>query len=71
MKRVNEYVNALQILCSVMSLDCTKILDEIHPTLTEATVSKSISDNTLESLQHSIRSLKLEKLNRLKKVRYS
>jgi hypothetical protein len=54
-----------------MSLDCTKILHEIHPTLTEATVSKSISDNTLDSLQHSIRSLKLEKLNRLKKVRYS
>ena len=58
-------------MTSVMALDCGKILSEVHPTLTKTTKSKSISDNTLESLKLTIESLNLEKRKRLKKVIYS
>ena len=67
-KIVDKYVSEVHSLTSVMALDCQKILSEVHPTLTKTTKSKSISDNTLESLKLTIESLNLEKRKRLRKV---
>ncbi|KAJ7552872.1 hypothetical protein O6H91_06G073700 [Diphasiastrum complanatum] len=68
--KVLECVNAVHTLCAVLGLDFFKTVTEVHPSLDESgsTQAKSISNDTLNRLSHTIQSLQQEKKQRLLKL---
>lgn len=69
--KVLEYINEVHSLCGVLGLDFGKTVSEVHPSLRETGPGNStnISNNTLDGLAQAILKLKLEKKNRVQKVR--
>lgn len=69
--KVLEYINEVHSLCGVLGLDFGKTVSEVHPSLRETGPGNStnISNNTLDGLAQTILKLKLEKKNRVQKVR--
>ncbi|XP_068663555.1 65-kDa microtubule-associated protein 5 [Aristolochia californica] len=69
-QQVNSYVKLIHELTSMMSMDFTKLLTEVHPSLTDSSdgQSKSISNETLAALVGLVRSLTQEKKERLQKI---
>ena len=63
-----EFVSAVHDLCEVLGMDFQGTVNEVHPSLTDGAMSKSISDDTLSKLARMVISLKEEKSARLQKV---
>lgn len=66
------YVTSVQELCVVLGMDFYQIVTDVHPSLDDSNggQSKSISNDTLDRLAKTIRSLQDEKKKRIKKVRF-
>ncbi|XP_077230313.1 65-kDa microtubule-associated protein 6-like [Tasmannia lanceolata] len=69
--KVLEYVNEVHVLCGVLGLDFGKTVSEVDPSLREAGPGKStnISNDTLDGLAQAILKLKLEKKDRVQKLK--
>jgi protein regulator of cytokinesis 1 len=70
LQKVNSHINTVHELSAVMSIDFSKTLNEVHPSLSDPSGSqlKSISNDTLARLTGVVHSLKQEKQQRLQKV---
>lgn len=70
LQTVNSHISTIHELSVVMSLDFSKIIAEIHPSLIDLTNNglKSIGNETLARLKGEVESLKLEKQRRLQKL---
>ena len=70
LQKVNSHVNTVRELAVVMSIDFSKTVNEVHPSLSDPSghQSKNISNDTLARLTGVIHSLKQEKQQRLQKV---
>ncbi|KAJ7546031.1 hypothetical protein O6H91_08G021000 [Diphasiastrum complanatum] len=68
--KVLDCINAVHNLCAVLGLDFFKMVTEVHPSLDESGSNqpKSISNDTLNRLAHTIQSLQEEKRRRLQKL---
>ncbi|XXG51277.1 hypothetical protein AAC387_Pa02g5089 [Persea americana] len=69
--KVLEYVNEVHGLCGVMGLDFGKTVSEVHPSLGNSGPGNftNISNNTLDGLAQAILKLKLEKKDRVQKLK--
>jgi protein regulator of cytokinesis 1 len=72
-QKVKIHISTISELSEVMSIDFSKTLNDIHPSLSDSSngASLSISNDTLASLTGAIHSLKQEKQQRLQKVTFS
>lgn len=68
--KVLEFVTTVHELCAVLGMDFFQIVTDVHPSLDDSKggQSKSISNDTLDRLAKTIRSLQDEKKLRIKKV---
>ncbi|KAK2407498.1 65-kDa microtubule-associated protein [Trifolium repens] len=69
-QKVKTHISTISELSEVMSIDFSKTLNDIHPSLIDSSngASLSISNDTLASLTGAIHSLKQEKQQRLQKI---
>ncbi|XP_068658464.1 65-kDa microtubule-associated protein 6-like [Aristolochia californica] len=69
--QVLEYVNQVHCLCGVLGLDFGKTVSEVHPSLQESGPGQStnISTDTLDGLAQMILKLKMEKKDRIQKLK--
>ncbi|XP_058078302.1 65-kDa microtubule-associated protein 6 [Magnolia sinica] len=69
--KVLEYVNEVHCLCGVLGLDFGKTVSEVHPSLRETGPGQStnISNDTLDGLAQTILKLKMEKKDRVQKLK--
>lgn len=69
--KVLEYVNEVHSLCGVLGLDFGKTVSEVHPSLRETGPGNStnISNDTLDGLAQTVLKLKMEKKNRVQKLK--
>uniref|UniRef100_A0A2N9EMT8 Uncharacterized protein n=1 Tax=Fagus sylvatica TaxID=28930 RepID=A0A2N9EMT8_FAGSY len=70
LQKVNSHVNTVRELAVVMSIDFSKTVNDVHPSLSDSLGNqlKNISNDTLARLTGVIQSLKQEKQQRLKKL---
>ncbi|KAI4390083.1 hypothetical protein MLD38_002231 [Melastoma candidum] len=70
LQRVLEFVRAVHDLCTVLGMDFFSTVNEVHPSLNNATDAecKSISNDTLASLAKTVLALKEDKKQRLQKL---
>ena len=70
LQKVNSHVNTVRELAVVMSIDFSKTVNDVHPSLSDSLGNqlKNISNDTLARLTGVIQSLKQEKQQRLQKV---
>ncbi|XP_059429033.1 65-kDa microtubule-associated protein 5 isoform X1 [Corylus avellana] len=70
LQKVNSHINTVHELSAVMSIDFSKTLNDVHPSLSDPSGSqlKSISNDTLARLTGVVHSLKQEKQQRLQKL---
>ncbi|PQQ06238.1 65-kDa microtubule-associated protein 5-like [Prunus yedoensis var. nudiflora] len=70
LQKVDAHVNTIHELSVVMSIDFSKTVNEVHPSLSDhsSAHSKSISNDTLARLTALTNSLKQEKQQRLQKA---
>ncbi|CAI0548864.1 unnamed protein product, partial [Linum tenue] len=66
--KVSSSLGKIHELSVVMSIDFSNTVADIHPSLSDHTKSKSISNDTLARLTSVIQSLRQEKLDRLHKL---
>ncbi|KAI5057547.1 hypothetical protein GOP47_0027562 [Adiantum capillus-veneris] len=68
--KVVEYVDIVHDLCAVLGCDFYATIREVHPTLDDSTGSqtKSISNETINTLDSTIQSLREEKRRRMQKI---
>jgi hypothetical protein len=68
--KVLEYMNAAHELCTLLGMDFTQIIADVHPSLVDSNGGqpKSISNDTIAQLAKTIHSLREEKKLRLQKV---
>jgi protein regulator of cytokinesis 1 len=69
--KVLEYMNAAHELCTLLGMDFTQIIADVHPSLVDSNGGqpKSISNDTIAQLAKTIHSLREEKKLRLQKLR--
>ncbi|URE07528.1 calcium-binding protein [Musa troglodytarum] len=68
LKQVMEHLSTLNALCSVLGVDFKETVREIHPSLDESEVPKSVSNATIERLSIAIgrlREIKVERMHKL------
>lgn len=63
-----EHLSTLNALCSVLGVDFKETVREIHPSLDESEVPKSVSNATIERLSIAIGRLREIKVERMQKV---
>ncbi|GMI75492.1 PLEIADE, MICROTUBULE-ASSOCIATED PROTEIN 65-3 [Hibiscus trionum] len=68
LKQVQDYLNTLNSLCSVMGMDFKLTVNEIHPSLGDPKGFRSISDNTIEQLATLINKLLEIKIQRMQRL---
>ncbi|CAN1827538.1 65-kDa microtubule-associated protein 3 [Linum perenne] len=68
LKQVQEYLDTIYSLCSVLGMDSTQTIAEIHPEVSNADVSKRISNDSIKILATAIHRLREAKLQRMQKL---
>ncbi|CAL9100732.1 unnamed protein product, partial [Musa acuminata var. zebrina] len=68
LKQVMEHLSTLNALCSVLGIDFKETVTEIHPSLDESEVPKSVSNATIERLSIAIGRLREIKVERMQKL---
>ncbi|KAK9104154.1 hypothetical protein Scep_020998 [Stephania cephalantha] len=67
--KMEGYLHAVQNLCTIMGIDSSEIIRKVHPSLDRNSgQSKDISDNILNQLNATVKSLEEEKQKRLEKL---
>ncbi|KZV46420.1 65-kDa microtubule-associated protein 6-like [Dorcoceras hygrometricum] len=71
LQKVMDYVNEAHTLSSVLGLDFSKTLSDVHPSLRESSLehATNISDSTLEGLDQAVLRLKTERKFRYQKLK--
>ncbi|KAE8682346.1 65-kDa microtubule-associated protein 3 [Hibiscus syriacus] len=69
LKQVQDYLNTLNSLCSVLGMDFKLTVNEIHPSLGDPEGFRSISDNTIEQLATLIKKLREIKIQRIQRLK--
>ncbi|KAI4368492.1 hypothetical protein MLD38_017044 [Melastoma candidum] len=71
LRKVDEQIDAIHKLSTIMGMDFSMIVTKVHPTLNELCgLSKNISDAILEKLENTVKSLEEERRRRLEKLNY-
>ncbi|XVE64112.1 hypothetical protein DITRI_Ditri07aG0075600 [Diplodiscus trichospermus] len=65
LRQVQDHLNMLSSLCSVMGMDFKLTATELHPSLGNSEGSRSISNNTIEQLGAAIKKLREAKIQRM------
>ncbi|KAE8681496.1 65-kDa microtubule-associated protein 3 [Hibiscus syriacus] len=68
LKQVQDYLNTLNSLYSVMGMDFKLTVNKIHPSLSDPNGFKSISNNTIEQLATLIKILREVELQRMQRL---
>lgn len=70
LQKVNAHIKTIYELCNMLSLDCNKMLLEVHASFVDAenNLPKSISNESLAKLAGTINTLKQDKTHRLQKL---
>ncbi|KAK8627888.1 hypothetical protein V6N13_135485 [Hibiscus sabdariffa] len=68
LKLVQDYLNTLNSLCSVMGMDFKLTVNEIHPSLGDPNVFRSISNNTIDRLATLVKNLREVKIQRMQRL---
>ncbi|KAJ8506185.1 hypothetical protein OPV22_007071 [Ensete ventricosum] len=68
LKQVMEHLSTLNALCYVLGVDFKETVKEIHPSLDESEVPKSVSNATIERLSIAIGRLREIKIERMQKL---
>lgn len=68
MKQVQDHLNTLNSLCSVLGMDFKLTVNEVHPSFGDSEGSMSISNDTIEQLTIAIQKLREVKIQRMQKV---
>ncbi|CAN1286977.1 65-kDa microtubule-associated protein 3 [Linum perenne] len=68
LKQVQEYLDTIYSLCSVLGMDSMQTIAEIHPEVSNADVSKRISNDSIKILATAIHRLREAKLQRMQKL---
>ncbi|OIV90712.1 hypothetical protein TanjilG_15098 [Lupinus angustifolius] len=68
LKKIQEHLNTLNSLCSVLGLDFYQTVNGIHPSLGDPEGSKNVSNDTLQQLDVAIQQLREVKLQRMQKL---
>lgn len=66
--QVLEHLNSLNSLCLVLGMDFKQTVNEVHPSLSEAEATKSISNDTISRLATAIENLLELKIQRMQRV---
>ncbi|KAI4383608.1 hypothetical protein MLD38_009422 [Melastoma candidum] len=70
-RRVDEKIDTIHKLSTIMGMDFSMMITKVHPTLNELCgISKNISNTILEKLDSTVKSLEEEKQKRLEKLSY-
>ncbi|XP_027338334.1 65-kDa microtubule-associated protein 3-like [Abrus precatorius] len=69
LKQVSDQLNTLNSLCLVLGLNFKDKICEICPTMTNSTVTKDVSDNTIKNWTSEIQSLREVKIQRMQKLK--
>ncbi|KAF8040893.1 hypothetical protein BT93_B2957 [Corymbia citriodora subsp. variegata] len=71
LQRVDEYIDTIRKLSSILGMDSSMIITKVHPTLNELCgISKNISDTILGKLDSTVKSLEEEKQKRFEKLNH-
>ncbi|GMN49230.1 hypothetical protein TIFTF001_018397 [Ficus carica] len=69
LQRVEKYLDGVHKLSTILGLDSTNIISDVHPSLNDLCgISKNISNNVLAKLNSTVESLEEEKQKRLEKL---
>ncbi|KAK8577492.1 hypothetical protein V6N13_027764 [Hibiscus sabdariffa] len=68
LKQVQDHLNVLSSLCSVMGMDFKLTVAEVHPSLGDSEGSRSISNNTIEQLGATLNKLREAKIQRMERL---
>ena len=69
LQRVEKYIDTVHKLSTILGLDSTTIISEVHPSLNDLCgISKNTSNSVLAKLNGTVESLEEEKKRRLEKV---
>ncbi|XP_039060645.1 65-kDa microtubule-associated protein 3-like [Hibiscus syriacus] len=68
LKQVQDHLNMLNSLCSVMGMDFKLTVAEVHPSLGDSEESRSINNNTIEQLCVTINKLREVKIQRMDRL---
>ncbi|XVF33489.1 hypothetical protein REPUB_Repub17cG0172900 [Reevesia pubescens] len=68
LNQVQDHLNAINSLCTVLGMDFKQTVCRIHPTLDDLNGAKDVSNNTIARLAAQIQSLQELKIKRLQKV---
>lgn len=68
LKLVQDHLNTLNSLCSVLGMDYHRTISEVHPSFVESEGARSISNDTIERLAIAIKNLREVKVQRMQKV---
>ena len=68
LKQVLEHLSTLNSLCLVLGIDFQQTVNEVHPSLGDSDGTKSISNDTIDSLATAIKRLLELKIQRMQRV---
>lgn len=68
LEQIQDYLTALNSLCSVLGMDFNHTVSAVHPSLVDSEGSRSISNDTIEHLATSIQNLKGVKIQRMQRL---
>ncbi|OMO91222.1 Microtubule-associated protein, MAP65/Ase1/PRC1 [Corchorus olitorius] len=69
LNQVQDHLNTINSLCTVLGEDLKEIVCRIHPTLDDPNGAKDVSNNTIARLADQIESLKELKIERMQKIK--
>ncbi|OMP00602.1 Microtubule-associated protein, MAP65/Ase1/PRC1 [Corchorus olitorius] len=68
LNHVQDHLNTINSLCTVLGMDFKEVICGIHPTLDDPNGAKDVSNNTIARLTAQIQSLKELKIKRMQKI---
>ncbi|KAH6823165.1 microtubule-associated protein 65-8 [Perilla frutescens var. hirtella] len=69
LQRMETYISTIKNLSATLGIDSSQIITKVHPSLNELSgLSKNISDDILDKLDSTVKSLQSEKQTRLDKL---